>query len=661
MSHDQPVQPARPPEGGSFAMPPENGPGGVRFRSTEAFYHVLVDNLPHFVFRKDPQGRFTYANQLLCENLGRDLEELLGKTDADLFPAELAKGYVAGDQQVMMSGHKLETVEEYRVGDGPQRFIQMVKVPLFDPYGRVVGVQGVFWDVTEQKQAEEAIREQAELLNLAGDAIIVRDPSGRTVFWNRGAERLYGWTAVEAKGQPTTNLTHEDPDKLVEIELSLQTRSEWSGELRQKARSGTEIVVMSRWTLVRDRHGRPKSALIINTDLTERKRLESQFLRAQRMEGVGTLASGLAHDLNNILAPIVISVPMLRGKLSETETNEVVATIESSARRGANIIRQLLTFGRGVEVECIPVQVRYLIQDTVKIARETFPRNIRLRTLVPDDLWSVSGDPTQIHQVLLNLALNARDAMPNGGELCFSAQNMVLDEQYAAMNIKAKPVPHILVRVQDTGTGIPLEIRDKIFDPFFTTKEIGKGTGLGLSSAAGIIKTHGGFIEVDTEPGRGTAFTVYLPATPGSRQVPGIIDPVPSPSGSGEAILVVDDEVSVREATRKMLERHGYRVHTAGEGSQALALFSSRLGEINLVITDVDMPVMDGLALVRVLRKMAPQLQIIASTGLSTDQRMEALNQLGIEHPLFKPYTAAELLQAVHNALHKDGPVRVDS
>ncbi len=661
MSQDQPAQLPRLPEGGTFVMPPENTPGGARFRSTEAFYHVLVDNLPHFVFRKDTQGRFTYANQLLCENLGRDLEELLGKTDLDLFPTELARTYLAGDQQVMSSGHKLETVEEYRLGDGPQRFIQMVKVPLFDPYGRVVGVQGVFWDVTEQKQAEEAIREQAELLNLAGDAIIVRDPSGRTVFWNRGAERLYGWSAAEAKGQPTTNLTHEDPDKLVEIELSLQTRNEWSGELRQKARSGTEIVVMSRWTLVRDRHGRPKSALVINTDLTERKRLESQFLRAQRMEGVGTLASGLAHDLNNILAPIVISVPMLRGKLSETETSEVVATIESSARRGANIIRQLLTFGRGVEVECIPVQVRYLIQDTVKIARETFPRNIRLRTLVPDDLWSVSGDPTQIHQVLLNLALNARDAMPNGGELCFSAQNMVLDEQYAAMNIKAKPVPHILVRVQDTGTGIPLEIRDKIFDPFFTTKEIGKGTGLGLSSAAGIIKTHGGFIELDTEPGRGTAFTIYLPATPGSRQVPGIIDPVPSPSGSGEAILVVDDEVSVREATRKMLERHGYRVHTAGEGSQALALFSSRLGEISLVITDVDMPVMDGLALVRVLRKMAPQLQIIASTGLSTDQRMEALNQLGIENPLFKPYTAAELLQSVHDALHKAGPARVGS
>ncbi|MEN9573778.1 MAG: hypothetical protein RL514_1633 [Verrucomicrobiota bacterium] len=627
--------------------PPPNG----HSRSAEAFYHAMVDNLPHFVFRKDPQGRFTYANQLLCENLGRDVEELLGKTDFDLFPAALAQAYQVGDQQVMRSGQKLEATEDYCRSDGSRRFIQTVKVPLFDPYGRVVGVEGVFWDVTEQKLAEESIREQAELLNLAGDAIMVRAPNGRTAFWNRGAERLYGWTASEAKGQPTANLTHDDADKLMEIELSLQTRSEWSGELRQKSRTGTDITVMSRWTLVRDAHGLPKAALIINTDLTERKRLEAQFLRAQRMEGVGTLASGLAHDLNNILAPIIISVPLLRCKLTEGEVNEIVATIENSAQRGASIIRQLLTFGRGVEGERIPVTVRYLIQDTLKIARETFPRSIRLRTIVPDDLWSVLGDPTQIHQVLLNLAVNARDAMPNGGELCFSAQNLVLDEQYAAMNIKAKPLPHILLRVQDTGTGIPREIRDKIFDPFFTTKEVGKGTGLGLSTVVGIVKSHGGFIELDTEPGRGTAFSIYLPALPDARPADALTAPAPSPHGAGEAILVVDDEESVRTATRKMLERHGYRVIVAGEGAQALALFSTRIAEIKLVLTDVDMPVMDGLALVRVLRKMSPSLQILASTGLSTDQRIEALHQLGITQPLYKPYTADELLKAVHQAL----------
>ncbi len=658
MSRDQPAFLPRPPDGGAFVPSADNPPSGGHFRSTEAFYHVLVDNLPHFVFRKDPHGRFTYANQLLCENLGRDLEELLGKTDFDLFPAALAKGYQAGDQEVMRTGQKFEAIEEYRLPDGRQRFIQIVKVPLFDPLGRVVGVQGVFWDVTGQKQIEEAIREQANLLNLAGDAIIVRDPAGRTVFWNQGAERLYGWTAAEAKGQPTATLTQDDACKLMEIELNLQSRGEWSGELRQQARAGAEVVVMSRWTLVRDRNGQPKSALIINTDLTERKRLEAQFLRAQRMEGVGTLASGLAHDLNNILAPIVISVPLLRGKLTDAETNEVVTTIENSARRGASIIRQLLTFGRGVEGERIPVQVRYLIQDMIKIARETFPRSIRLRSLVPEDLWAVQGDPTQIHQVLLNLAVNARDAMPSGGELCIAAQNLMLNEQYAAMNIKARPLPHVLIRVQDTGTGIPREIRDKIFDPFFTTKEVGKGTGLGLSTVAGIVKSHGGFIEVDTEPGRGTAFSIHLPALPHARPPDSAGSAAPSPVGSGESIMVVDDEESVRTATRKMLERHGYLVHVAGEGAQALALFSARLGQIQLVITDVDMPVMDGLALVRVLRKMAPWLQIIASTGLSTDQRIEALRDLGIEHPLFKPYTAADLLQAVHAALHRPGAAR---
>ncbi len=631
---------------------PAPSPTDAPVRAPEAFYHALVDNLPLFVFRKDAQGRFTYANQLLCADLGRDLEALLGQTDFDLFPEPLAREYQAGDAQVMRTGQKLELTQHYCRPTGERRFIHNVKVPLFDPYGRVVGVQGVFWDVTEQKRAEESIREQADLLNLAGDAILVRDPAGLTVFWNRGAERLYGWSAGEAAGQPTATLTGVEADKLMEIELGLQARGEWNGELRQRTRAGAELVVMSRWTLVRDARGQPKSALIINTDLTDRKRLESQFLRAQRMEGVGTLASGLAHDLNNILAPIIISVPLLRASLTPAEISEVVTTVENSAKRGASIIRQLLTFGRGVEGERIHVQVRYLIQDTLKIARETFPRSIRLRSLVPDDLWAVQGDPTQIHQVLLNLAVNARDAMPDGGELVFAARNLVLDEHYAAMNIKARPVPHVLVRVQDTGTGIPPEIRDKVFDPFFTTKEPGKGTGLGLATVAGIVKSHGGFIELDTEPGRGTAFSIYLPAVPGACQAEGMTDPMTSPNGAGEAILVVDDEDSVRDATRKMLERHGYRVHVAGEGSQALALFSTRLAEFSLIITDVDMPVMDGLALVRVLRKLAPQLQVIASTGLSNDQRIEALGQLGITRPLFKPYTADELLQAVHQALH---------
>lgn len=631
---------------------PIHTPSDASVRAPEAFYHALVDNLPLFVFRKDAQGRFTYANQLLCADLGRDLEALLGQTDLDLFPEALAREYQAGDQLVMRTGQKLELTQQYCRPDGERRFIHNVKVPLFDPYGRVVGVQGVFWDVTEQKRAEESIREQAELLNLAGDAIIVRNPTGRTVFWNRGAERLYGWSAAEAATQPTATLTGVEPDKLMEIELSLQARGEWNGELKQRTRLGGDLIVMSRWTLVRDAQGQPKSALIINTDLTERKRLEAQFLRAQRMEGVGTLASGLAHDLNNILAPIIISVPLLRASLTPEEINEVVATVENSAKRGASIIRQLLTFGRGLEGERIPVQVRYLIQDTLKIARETFPRSIRLRSHIPDELWPVRGDPTQIHQVLLNLAVNARDAMPNGGELVFTARNLVLDEHYAAMNIKASPVPHVLLRVQDTGTGIPREIRDKIFDPFFTTKEPGRGTGLGLSTVVGIVKSHGGFIELDTEPGRGTAFSIYLPALPEARQAEGATDQPASPDGAGEAILVVDDEDSVRDATRKMLERHGYRVHVADEGAQALALFSSRLTEFSLVITDVDMPVMDGLALVRVLRKLSPKLKIIASTGLSNDQRIGALRQLGIAHPLFKPYTADELLRAVHDALH---------
>ena len=264
---------------------------------------------------------------------------------------------------------------------------------------------------------------------------------------------------------------------------------------------GCAITVEGHWTLVRDAEGEPKSILCINTDITERKKLETQFLRAQRMESIGTLAGGIAHDLNNVLAPIVMAIEFLKLKNNDETSLEVLNTIETSAHRGADMVRQVLSFARGVEGQRIIVQPKHLMKDIQKIVADAFPKNIDLRINLKPELWNVLGDPTQLHQVLLNLCVNARDAMPDGGRITISADNVTLDKHYAAMHLDARAGSHVVLQVTDAGSGMSPAILEKIFDPFFTTKEVGKGTGLGLSTSQAIVKSHGGIYPRDLRSG----------------------------------------------------------------------------------------------------------------------------------------------------------------
>lgn len=390
-------------------------------------------------------------------------------------------------------------------------------------------------------------------------------------------------------------------------------------------------------------------------DITDRKELEVQIQRLERMESVGRLASGIAHDMNNILAPIMMGAPLLRMGLPPEEMEKTLATIETSAQRGAALVRQLTIFGRGVEGERRPVGLRDIIAEVAKIARQTFPKNIVIAGRVPPDVWLVHGDATQLHQVLLNLCVNARDAMPGGGALNISAENVDIDTHYAVLHPDAKPGKYVLMRVTDTGAGIPPEIVDRIFDPFFTTKELGKGTGLGLSTTLGIVKSHGGFVRLHTQMGRGTTFEVHLPASlgvdEGSRPEPAAL---PSMRGNGELILAVDDEEAIRAVLRETLERHDYKVLTAQDGVEATAVFAANPG-IRLVVTDVDMPLMDGINLVRVLRRMNPAVKVVISTGLAdrgvAERRRKEMDTLGVNAVLAKPHTAENLLRAVRAAL----------
>ncbi|MBI2875504.1 MAG: response regulator [Candidatus Tectomicrobia bacterium] len=384
----------------------------------------------------------------------------------------------------------------------------------------------------------------------------------------------------------------------------------------------------------------------------ERKRMEGQFLRAQRMESIGALASGIAHDLNNVLSPILMAVEVLRQNPPKEQAQWVLATVESNAKRGQELVKQVLAFGRGVEGEHVVLQPRHLIREMENLLREVFPKRIEIRTNIAQDLWTVSGDATQLHQVLMNLCVNARDAMPDGGTLSISAENFFIDENHRRIHADARVGPYLILTISDTGTGISREILGKVFEPFFTTKEIGKGTGLGLSTALSITKGHGGFMDVYSHVGRGTAFKVYLPATEAAEVQQKPNETPDLPAGNGELILVVDDEASIREITRATLEAYGYRVIMANNGAEAIALYLQNKEEIQLVLMDTMMPVMEGLTSVRMLRKINPQIKILAVSGLPSDEILSESSDTGVQAFLQKPYSGERLLHTLHKILH---------
>lgn len=500
----------------------------------------------------------------------------------------------------------------------------------------------------ERTRAEQKIREQAALLDIATDAILVRDLNSQILFWNKGAEHLYGWSAEAVLGK-TDQLLYSQPSKSQEAQKILFDQGEWSGELHQVTKDGKEVIVESRWTLMRDDAQNPKSILIVATDVTEKKKLETQFFRAQRMESIGTLASGLAHDLNNILTPILATSQLLQMKFPNLDerNQQLLKIMEVNAKRGAALIKQVLLFARGVEGEQVVLRLEPLIQETQQIVKETFPKSIRTEVNIAPALWTMTGNATQLHQVLMNLCVNARDAMPNGGTLTIAAENVSIDKSYVQTSFGAKAGSFIKLSVSDTGIGIPPETIDRIFEPFFTTKEFGKGTGLGLSTVIGIVEAHGGFVNVESEVKKGTKFSLFLPA---------VIAPEPIQtrdveilSGNNELILIVDDEAAIRESGKIVLEAYNYQVLTASNGLEAIDLYIKHRDQISLVLMDIMMPDMDGSIAISIMQRINPKVNIVAVSGLMSNQTAIGENS-GIKKVLPKPYTAEELVKAVTQA-----------
>jgi len=625
----------------------------VALSASEVSYRRLFEAAQDGVLLLDAgTGRIEEVNPFLTNLLNFSREEMVGKTLGELSPFKDIESNQAMLERLQK--HRYARYEDLPLKTRDGRSITVEFVSNVYLAGDKKMIQCNVRDITERKRNEARFR---RLVDSNSQGVVFWHTNGAITGANDAFLNLMGYTRkdleaglIHRKAMTPPEYAELDRHALEQIALT-GVCTPYEKEYIRKDGSRLPVVIVA--SVFEDSK---EEGVCFVVDLTEPKKLEQQFLRAQRMESIGTLAGGIAHDLNNILAPILMSIELLKISATDPHAQKILETIEISSKRGADIVRQVLSFARGLEGERIEVQVPHLLNDLENIIKDTFPKNIRLHFSVPGKVWAILGDATQLQQILLNLCVNARDAMPNGGSLTITVSNCVLDEQYAAMNLQAKAGNYVQIDVTDSGTGMPPALLDKIFEPFFTTKELNNGTGLGLSTVVAIVKSHHGIINVYSEPGKGTSFKVYLPAmdiAPDPGQA--LLEKDHLPRGHGETILIIDDEASILTITGQTLRAFGYQVLSARNGAEAVAIYARRRDEIAVVLTDMGMPMMDGPVAIRSLLQINPEVRIVAASGRGATDAVGEVAAASVKHFLTKPYTAGTLLKTIRTILDEKG------
>ncbi len=502
-----------------------------------------------------------------------------------------------------------------------------------------------------QYEAREAsdrlVREQARLLDRANEVIITADLESRITLWNKGAERQLGWTSVEIIGSHLHRVFVSDEISAASgFEADFSVLRDWRKELRVVSKTGDAFIFETRASVLRADDEVVSGWLIIASDITAQRGLEDQLRRSQRVESIGMLAAGIAHDLNNALAPIGMVAELLRRKLPAASDAWMLDTLDKSVVRGAGLVKQIVSFVRGAEGESRVLQLKHLMHEVATVVGQTFPKSISVRESAAADLWLIQGQVTQVHQVLLNLCVNARDAMADGGTLEMRAENQILDDKSAAALPDAKPGRWVVLKIKDSGSGIPAAVLKLIWEPFFTTKAASGGTGLGLATVRGIVAKHGGFIILESEVGRGTVFRIFWPAVDAPEETLKAA-PKSLSRGRNELILIVEDEKDNREVLQNVLVGAGYRVVTAKDGAEAISMVERRGRELAVVITDLDMPVLSGKALISRIRALDLGIKIMLMSGSVSPADLDC------DAMLAKPFGVDVLLLQVNALLEK--------
>jgi len=626
-----------------------------RIEAAEVAAHLaaLVDSSDDAIIGKDLQGIITSWNRGAEKIFGYSAAEMVGNSTGTLMPRDRVdeEGQLLAKISTGASVQHFETKRLTK--DGRVLDVALTVSPIRDGTSRVVGVSKSVRDISERKRIESRFR---RLVDSNAQGMMFWHADGRVMEANDEFLRMVGYSRDDLL-EGRLNFREMTPPEFAEADARADAEIAARGscapfEKEYFRKDGSRVPVLIGAASMEDN---VQEGVCFVLDVTERKLLEKQFLRAQRMGSIGTLAGGIAHDLNNVLTPILMSAALLKELVPDADGRELIDTLEGSAQHGALLVKQVLTFARGAEGERVTVNFVHLIREIEHVMRNTLPRSIKVQFAPKRDIWTASADPTQIRQVLMNLGVNARDAMPDGGTLTFALGTLTVDEGYARLHIDACVGPHVLASVTDTGSGMPESVRDRIFEPFFTTKEIGKGTGLGLSTSISIVRSHGGFVNVYSEVGKGTRFDVYFPAdSTAASSGPNHTESRAPHRGHGENVLVVDDDAAVRAVAKATLERFGYRVLLASNGAEAVALYAQHRAEVRVVLIDMSMPVMDGPSGIVALRSINPAVRIVGSSGLESHGGVTRAIGAGVTHFLPKPYTAELLLDTIRRALHDE-------